>query len=428
MNKTCIIRTIDNLVTVSIAGKGQFTVPNCSDELFDKIVACRYDYDKLSSLLNPKRAEIEKKIQDYKELEESIFQSQYLEKQGDSLYIRSISDISVPQELAIAIIKAENDEDDELLQSYLNFWKLASMNPNANARANMFWFCKKYGIKISKSGFLVTYRNVELKDNSREYNLEEAKAISDAFIKVKLNWKKSPKDYTLAWDTKDSKYVILRIDDEKLYETYTVCYEHEDDYDYDEYDEEDEHYYESEPIKRYNDLGGDLDYLYKELSREKDKTTFTDSYSRTFTIKLGQVVSMSRDKCDENNDVSCSKGLHCAGWSWIQQNYFGKIPLMCLVNPAQVVSVPRSDDYGKIRCCEYYPVAIVEYKDGVIQQPELDNGFDDSFLDIVLADYGINNEDVEIQYIEAPTPYISKEQMVKNLQSIKDKLKSRIIE
>lgn len=422
MNKTCIIRTIDNLVTVSIAGKGQFTVPNCSDELFDKIVACRYDYDKLSNLLNPKRAEIEKKIQEYKELEESIFQSQYLEKQGDSLYIRSISDVSVPQELVIAIIKAENDEDDELLQSYLNFWKLASMNPNANARANMFWFCKKYGIKISKSGFLVTYRNVELKDDSREYNLEEAKAISDAFLKVKLSWKKSPKDYTLAWDKVEEEYVIIKLNDPKLYDTYIDTY----DYEADEFNDED--YELEQEVLRYEDLGGDLEYLYKELSREKDKTTFTDSYSRTFTIKLGQVVSMSRDKCDENNDVSCSRGLHCAGWSWLQENYFGKIPLMCLVNPAQVVSVPRSDSYGKLRCCEYYPVAIVEYKDGVIQQPELDNGFDDSFLDIVLADYGINNEDVEIQYIEAPTPYISREQMVKNLQSIKDKLKSRIIE
>lgn len=123
-----------------------------------------------------------------------------------------------------------------------------------------------------------------------------------------------------------------------------------------------------------------------------------------------------------------NKIVHVAGWSWLQQNYFGKIPLMCLVNPAQVVSVPRSDDYGKIRCCEYYPVAIVEYKDSVIEQPELDNGFDDSFLDIVLTEYGINNEDVEVQTLKAPTPYISKEQMVKNLQSIKDKLKSRIIE
>ena len=206
-----------------------------------------------------------------------------------------------------------------------------------------------------------------------------------------------------------------------MYDTYTEDYEYEDEV-------EGEYDYEEEEVLRYEDLGGDLDYLYKELSREKDKTTFTDSYSRTFTIKLGQVVSMSRDKCDENNDVSCSRGLHCSGWSWLQENYFGKIPLMCLVNPAQVVSVPRVDSYGKIRCCEYYPVAIVEYKDGVIQQPELDNGFDDSFLDIVLADYGINNEDVEIQYIEAPTPYISREQMVKNLQSIKDKLKSRIIE
>ena len=419
MNNTCIVRTIDNLVTISIAGKGQFTVPNCSDELFNKIVACRYDYDKLSNLLNPKRAEVEKKIQEYKELEESIFKSQYLEKQGDSLYIRSISDVSVPQELAIAIIKAENNEDDELLQSYLNFWKLASMNPNANARANLFWFCKKYGIKISKSGFLVTYRNVELKDNSREYNIEEAKAISDAFLKVKFKWKKSPKDFTLAWDKVDEKYVIIKLDDPKLYETFLVDYEHDD---------EDNYGYEREEELRYETLEGDLEYLYKELSREKDKTTFTDSYTRTFTIKLGQVVKMPREKCDENNDVNCSKGLHVGAWSWLKENYYGKTPLMCLVNPAQTVSVPKVDDYGKIRCCEYYPVAIVEYKDGVIQQPELDNGFDDSFLDIVLTEYGINNEDVEVQTLEAPTPYISREQMVKNLQSIKDKLKSRIIE
>lgn len=419
MNNTCIVRTIDNLVTVSIAGKGQFTVPNCSDELFNKIVACRYDYDKLSNLLNPKRAKVEKKIQEYKELEESIFKSQYLEKQGDSLYIRSISDVSVPQELAIAIIKAENNEDDELLQSYLNFWKLASMNPNANARANLFWFCKKYGIKISKSGFLVTYRNVELKDNSREYNIEEAKAISDAFLKVKFKWKKSPKDFTLAWDKVDEKYVIIKLDDPKLYETFLVDYEHDD---------VDNYGYEREEELRYETLGGDLEYLYKELSREKDKTTFTDSYTRTFNIKLGQIVKMPRDKCDENNDVNCSKGLHVGAWSWLKENYYGKIPLMCLVNPAQTVSVPKVDDYGKIRCCEYYPVAIVEYKDGVIQQPELDNGFDDSFLNIVLTEYGVNNNDVEVQTITAPTPYISREQMVKNLQSIKNKLKSRIIE
>jgi len=419
MNNTCIVRTIDNLVTISIAGKGQFTVPNCSDELFNKIVACRYDYDKLNNLLNPKRAEFEKKIQEFKELEESIFKSQYLEKQGDSLYIRTISDVSVPQELAIAIIKAENNEDDELLQSYLNFWKLASMNPNANARANMFWFCKKYGIKISKSGFLVTYRNVELKDNSREYNIEEAKAISDTFLKVKFKWKKSPKDFTLAWDKVDEKYVIIKLDDPKLYETFLVDYEHDD---------EDNYGYEREEELRYETLGGDLEYLYKELSREKDKTTFTDSYTRTFTIKLGQIVKMPREKCDENNDVNCSKGLHVGAWSWLKENYYGKIPLMCLVNPAQTVSVPKVDDYGKIRCCEYYPVAIVEYKDGVIQQPELDNGFDDSFLDIVLTEYGINNEDVEVQTLECPTPYISREQAIKNLQSIKDKLKYRILE
>lgn len=49
--ETSLIRTKDNTLIVSIAGKGKFEVPNCSDEFFRKVDSLRYDYDKIKKLI-----------------------------------------------------------------------------------------------------------------------------------------------------------------------------------------------------------------------------------------------------------------------------------------------------------------------------------------------------------------------------------------
>lgn len=89
----------------------------------------------------------------------------------------------------------------------------------------------------------------------------------------------------------------------------------------------------------------------------------------------------------------------------------------------------REDDYGKLRCCEYYPVAVVERdEEGNIKEPVFEDGFDDSFLDFTLTNYGVNNEDPEKQLIHLPTiPEIRKEQILKNLNKIREVVKKKVI-
>ena len=58
--ETCLIRTKENTLIISIAGKGRFEVPNCSDELFRKVDSLRYDYDKIKELIKNQNKNEEK--------------------------------------------------------------------------------------------------------------------------------------------------------------------------------------------------------------------------------------------------------------------------------------------------------------------------------------------------------------------------------
>ena len=89
----------------------------------------------------------------------------------------------------------------------------------------------------------------------------------------------------------------------------------------------------------------------------------------------------------------------------------------------------REDDYGKLRCCEYYPVAVVERdEEGNIKEPVFEDGFDDSFLDFTLTNYGVNNDDPEKQLIHLPTiPEMRKEQILKNLNEIREVVRKKVL-
>lgn len=58
--ETCLIRTKDNTLIVSISGKWKFEVPNCSDEFFRKVDSLRYDYDKIKKLIKNQNKNEEK--------------------------------------------------------------------------------------------------------------------------------------------------------------------------------------------------------------------------------------------------------------------------------------------------------------------------------------------------------------------------------
>jgi len=336
---------------------------DASAELLAKVKAATTD-DEITQLMCPEE-EIPEEEKCVSELVRSVYngevESDYIEFRGDSAYIPSISELTVPQDFVEAIIKAEQDGDEDTLQTYLNFWTLVSLNPDSRVRNNIFWFIRRWNVKLTKGGLIVGYRNADFK-KAGKYSVELVQKITNDWIKIK-GQKKSPKrfTYTVLFEgmpTENAKLVKVAEDDDM-------------------------------PT---------LDDLYVEVttSEEVDTTTFTDHHSHTFDIQIGKVVSMPRENTDGCQENTCSKGLHIGAPGWLKKCYYGDTGLVCLVNPANVVAIPHDDYYGKMRCCEYLPIAIAEYDDdgNVIEDVDI-TGLE--FEDRYLVDYSgkVNNEDFD---------------------------------
>jgi len=76
-------------------------------------------------------------------------------------------------------------------------------------------------------------------------------------------------------------------------------------------------------------------------------------------IKMGTPITMPREDCDGDPNVTCSSGLHVGSMDYVSD--FGneeEVILQVLVNPRNVVSVPVDYNNTKMRVCEYFPISI----------------------------------------------------------------------
>ena len=357
-----IIRVMDT-VTVVLNNGEIISSSECTDEMFKSIYNNQNNEDFVKSILIPEFATKVAIAEQRKDFVTNAKNSKYLTVKGSSVYLLNISELSIPEDLVDAILLAEKEENEDLLQTYFNFWTLVSLNPDSRCRQNLFWFLNKYGMTISKSGLFVAYRNVNIKKTGTFIDPKLADFVSSEYARIKFVSKKSPKDY-LVLKTVDG-YVLTK----------TSC----------------------------DNTIGNLSDLYKQLSDVEVSTVYTDGYTGKFEIKLGEIVSMPREKCDSVQENSCSRGLHVAGKTWLKENYFGDVGLMVLVNPADVVAVPPIDDYGKMRTCAYYPVSIVEFDDnGDIIDTEIEDGFEDDFIDKICYSGLINNNDINPYFVTIP--------------------------
>ena len=155
---------------------------------------------------------------------------------------------------------------------------------------------------------------------------------------------------------------------------------------------------------------------YRNVDTTGEEGIYTDHHSHTFKIKIGEMVTMPREKCDCDSSISCSRGLHCSSVGWLKRNYFGNTGLACLVDPSQVVAVPKVDDYGKLRTCAYLPIKVIKYNeyDDVIPL-DVEDGFDCSYVTKVIYEGLMGTED---------SPYKITIPNIKgiNKESIQDKL------
>ena len=233
-----IIR-FNNTVIAILSNGSSYQREDLSDREFNDLMAAKTD-DDIIVIMNPEYKNTLKEIQDTKDILDRASNSTRFKVLRDTVYWPEVSMLSVPKELVQVVLDAEDANDEVLIETYRNFWTLMCLNPNEECRHNLYWFLTKWGMKISRSGFFVAYRNVDI------FN----------------------KGTTL------------------------------------------------------------------------EDTVFTDHYSHTFRIKIGEMVTLERDKCDCDSNVSCSKGLHLGGQDWLNKNYFGQQGLVCLCNPAEVVAVP----------------------------------------------------------------------------------------
>ena len=141
---------------------------------------------------------------------------------------------------------------------------------------------------------------------------------------------------------------------------------------------------------------------YRNVDTTEEEGIYTDHHSHTFKIKIGEMVTMSREKCDCDSSVSCSKGLHIGGKGWLKQNYFGNTGLACLINPADVVAVPHIDNYGKLRTCAYLPIEVIKYDENEDVIPlDVEDGFDCSYVTKVIYE-GITSTEESPYKIKIP--------------------------
>lgn len=317
-----------------------YSINDCTDELWEQIKENSEDEGTIKSML------LGEQYYSGKVLLNKVKTSDILTLRGNSVYMLDVSELSIPEDFVAKIIDAEERGDERELTKFRNFWTLVSLNPDSRVRNNLFWFIRKWDMRITDSGLVVAYRNADIKEEAK-YTTDEVKRIINSYYQEKYINHDNPYD------------ILVKAEDGGVSRT--------------------------------------LGSLYDEIVNGEYSPIYTDMHSHTTTIRLGHPVSIPREECDADQEHSCSSGLHCGAKGWLKQNYFGNVGLMVLVNPANVVAVPTIDEYGKMRTCEYFPIAIVDFdKEGNVIEGPYDLHNDIAYLNETLTYKGdINNVDVD---------------------------------
>lgn len=94
------------------------------------------------------------------------------------------------------------------------------------------------------------------------------------------------------------------------------------------------------------------------LAYKKVRGDYKDCHSGTMDNSPGQVLSMVRNKVDDNQNNTCSYGLHFCSQEYLK-HFGGERVVIVKVNPRDVVSIPNDYNFTKGRTCRYEVVGEV---------------------------------------------------------------------
>jgi hypothetical protein len=91
------------------------------------------------------------------------------------------------------------------------------------------------------------------------------------------------------------------------------------------------------------------------LAYKKVRKDFKDIHSGTMDNSVGQILEMARNEVDDDQNRTCSTGLHFCSESYLP--HFGRDHgdhvMILKINPADVVSIPNDYNNAKGRACRY---------------------------------------------------------------------------
>jgi hypothetical protein len=299
--------------------------------------------------------------------------------EGTTVYLTGTSR-SLPQLLVeqfiIVIDRVANEPSQEVFQVQLNqddeyvalknFFMWCCLNPRAEVAHELYRFLTENSFRITRQGFVVALRNVVTLHGSPEL----VHFISNAYNKVKAVWKKNPDHYTVFLE--NGEYKLVHDSALTTIETHTstMCPEchgdsgwhtdaWEDDGEWEDCDVCDGSG-EVEPydcsVEVYVDHGekiGKLTELYLDLPNRAENR-FTDDWTKTFDIRIGQVTSMPMEECNWSTQDCAAAGLHFTA-DQIHYVGCGDQSVVVLINPMKVVGIGQH----KGRCYEYLPIMTV---------------------------------------------------------------------
>jgi len=418
------VRLVNDVLTIVLNDGSILTKPNAT-ELDYRTAVCSssevtlFDICADSEVSAEKRkqeAEV-KRIQSLQEGIKSLEGLDDFEIEGNSVKLAGTGR-TMPQLLVEKFIELvemyemdpfNNVTDDEEYQALKRFFMWCCLNPRAEVANDLYEFLNKNSFRITKQGFFVALRNVVTLHGGTEL----VQFVSNAYNKVKAVWKKKPDDYTVFLE--NGEYKLVHYSD--LYETI------------EEYDEENEEYYEDEIAVNHGEKIGNLTELYLDLPN-RHENRFTDAHTRTFDIRIGQVVNMPPDECNWSTADCAHAGLH---FTADQINYVGcgDQSVLVLINPMKIVGIGEH----KGRCYEYLPIMTVSREESteILHDLDFDTlALDESFVIRELqnlaekAKEGFIIESTKHQFNIPPMSHIQINTIVTSLEEMRNSISNRV--
>jgi len=345
------MRLVNESLTVVLRDGTVVNKPDATEQHYERIKVAKTKEEVLAVIHDREvKAEKDEQVKEAKKLTaiaegfEKLGSLQDFEIDGTTLILKGTSR-TIPQLLVekfTAVVGRHTEESiveleqalakDDEYQGLKNFFMWCCLNPRAEVADSLYNFLSQNGMKITKQGFFVALRNVVVvKGGGVDDTIIQF--VSNAYNKVKAVWKKNPGDYRVV-KCANGEY-CLELSGAKSSD---------------------------------GDYVGELMDLYDDMPNMSDNR-YTDNWTKTFDIRVGQVVSMPKEKCNWSTQDCATAGLHFAGYT-APYVLCGDTTVFTLHNPMKVVGIGRE----KGRCWEYLPfmTTTVKEADAIMNSRDFD--------------------------------------------------------